>query len=135
VQEDDLALAWLAGKGEPGILGAVSKNTQFPCARLHILWQKALGERSAESYHALEVPLSSAIKRCTTSLDGVLVDTIVHIPAAHGVIVAAIDPYGGETHDLKATCGVLNTLTTSADTAKTRERANDTLLHGCKNTP
>ena len=135
VQDDDVALTWLASTGEPGLLGAVGKNLQFPCARMHILWRKALGERSAQSYHALEVPLSYAIKRCATSLDGVLSDAIVHVPAAHGIIVAAIDPYGAETSDLKATCGALHGAIGPGESAKTRERANDELLHGCKGMP
>jgi hypothetical protein len=135
VQDDDLALSWLADKGEPGLLGAVGKNLQFPCARMHILWRKALSERTAPSYHALEVPLSYAIKRCATSLDGVLSDAIIHVPAAHGVIVAAIDPYGSETLDLKATCAVLRGATGAGETPKTRERANDELIHGCKGAP
>ncbi len=132
VQSDDPALLWLAEKGEPGLLGAVGKNTQFPCARVHTLWQKAFSQRGAQSYHALEVPLSYAIKRCATALDGILSDAIVHIPAAHGIIVAAIDPYGSETRDLKATCVVLPTMTGRGELAKTRERAGDEILHGCK---
>ena len=135
VQDDDTALAWLGSKGEPGLLGAVSKNAQIPCARLHLLWLRAIGERAPATYHGLEVALSHAVKRGAGALDGVLADTLNHAPATHGLITAAIDPYGQETPELKATCAVLPTVAASSGTPKARERARDTILHGCRGNP
>ena len=130
--EDDTALAWLAEQGEPGLLGAASKEEQLPCARLHVAWTKALTTRPVETYSALTVPLGYAVKRCTPEMDGVLADAIAHLPATHALVVEAIDPFMGYGNALRATCAALPMIAGGRDRAVVRERANDALNHACK---
>ena len=130
--DGETALAWLAEQAEPGLLGAAGKSPTMPCARLHVAWARALAARPASAYAALTVPLGYAVARCAAQLDGVLADAIVHVPAAHRVIVYAIDPfqsYGGALH---ATCAALPRVVASGhDPPAVRERATDALLHAC----
>ena len=48
--DDDAVLAWLAERGEPGMLGAASKEETLPCARLHVAWTRALTSRDRNLY-------------------------------------------------------------------------------------
>ena len=130
--EDDAALAWMAEKGEPGLLGAAGKEERLPCARLHVAWTKALTTRPVEIYSALTVPLGYAVKRCTPEMDGVLADAIAHLPATRAFVVEAIDPFTGYGNALRATCAALPMIAGGRDTALVRERANDALNHACK---
>jgi hypothetical protein len=131
--EDDPTLAWLAVKGEPGLLGAASKDEHLPCPRLHLVWTKALTTRPVEVYAALNVPLARAVTRCTPQMDGVLADAIVHLPATHAVVVAAIDPFTTYGTALHATCEALPlVVATARDSAVVRERASDAINHACK---
>ena len=129
---DDPAIDWLATTAEPGLISSVAKATTVPCARLHLLWTKALSHRSPQSYSGLTVPINLSIKRCADAMDGVLSDAIIHIPGVRATIVQAIDPYAGETADLKATCKLLPQIVNGPDAPIVRERANDQLQHGCK---
>ena len=130
--EDDPTLSWLADQGEPGLLGAASKAETIPCPKLHVLWARVLSTRSADVYSALTVPLGYAIKRCTADMDGVLADSIVHLPATHAVVVQAIDPFTGYGKALKATCAALPEVAGGKDSALIRERASDAINHACK---
>jgi hypothetical protein len=130
--DDDAALGWLAVQGEPGMLGAAGREDALPCVRLHVAWTRALASRARETYPALTVPLSYAVKRCPAEMDGVLADSIVHLPGTRGVVVDAIDPferYGGSLH---ATCAALPLVAGGGDSARLKERATDALYHGCK---
>jgi hypothetical protein len=129
----DSALAWLALQAEPGLLGAAGNSDALPCTRLHVAWTRALTSRPPEVYSALTVPLGYAVKRCSTEMDGVLADAIVHLPATRAIVVAAIDPFGSYGNQLHATCAILPSVVTGArDTAFVRERASDALNHACK---
>ena len=130
--EDDAALSWLAEKGEPGLLGAAGKEERLPCARLHVIWTKALAARPAEGASALTVPLGYAVKRCTAEMDGVLADAIAHQPGTHTVVIQAIDPFEGYGGGLRATCAALPMVEGGRDSALVKERARDALNHGCK---
>jgi hypothetical protein len=132
VGDDDVALAWLAEKGEPGLLGAAGKEERLPCARLHVIWAKALVARPAEGSSALTVPLAYAVKRCTAEMDGVLADAIAHQPVARPVVIQAIDPFEGYGGGLRATCAALPMVEAGRDSALVKERARDALNHGCK---
>jgi len=129
---DEPTLSWLADQGEPGLLVAASKADALPCPRLHVLWARALADRDQQVYSALTVPLGYALKRCTVDMDGVLADAIVHLPATHGVVVQAIDPFTGYGTGLKATCAALPMVAGGKDPPIVRERANDALNHACK---
>jgi hypothetical protein len=129
--DNDAALAWLAERGEPGLLGAAGKSNVLPCARLHFAWVKAFAARPTDVYAALGVPLGYAVKRCAAEMDGVLADAIVHSPAAHGVVMQAIDPFGGYDEALHATCAALPMIVGGRDGAVVRERASDALNHAC----
>jgi hypothetical protein len=131
--EDDATLSWLADQGEPGLLGAASKSETIPCPKLHVLWARVLSTRPADVYSALTVPLGYAVKRCTADLDGVLADSIVHLPATHAVVVQAIDPFTGYGKALKATCAALPEVAGDGkDSPIIRERASDAINHACK---
>jgi hypothetical protein len=131
--EDDATLAWLALRGEPGMLGAASKDERLPCARLHGVWTRALTTRPVEMYPALIVPLGYAVKRCTPEMDGILADAIVHLPATHALVVAAVDPFTTYGGGLRATCAALPQVAEGGrDSAAVRERANDAINHACK---
>lgn len=129
--DDDSALAWLADKAEPGLLGAAGRSPTFACARLHTLWAKALASRAPATYPALTVPLSLAIKRCTTEMDGVIADSLAHIPASHAAVLGAIDPYEAYGRALHATCAALPAIAAGRDASIVRERASDAFHHGC----
>jgi hypothetical protein len=129
---DDAPTPWLATNAEPGLLSSVAKSTDVPCARLHTLWAKALVERPPGVYSALTVPLSFSIKRCPDAMDGVLGDAIQRVPAVRATIVNAVDPFGGETSQLKVTCEALPIVTRGSDAGIVSERANDALQHGCR---
>ena len=130
--DDEAALAWLAERAEPGILGAAGKGSVLSCARLHVAWVKAFAKRPASVYPALTVPLGYAVTRCAPEIDGVLADAIVHVPAAHAVVVQAIDPFTSYGEGLRATCAALPLIATGQDTGVVRERASDALLHACR---
>jgi hypothetical protein len=130
---DETALMWLAERGEPGLLGGAGKNDAMPCARLHVAWARAFASRPTSAYPALEVPLGYAVTRCAVQMDGVLADAIVHMPAAHRVVVNAIDPFATYGDGLHATCAALpKVIASGQDTPIIRERANDALTHACK---
>jgi hypothetical protein len=130
--EDEGALAWLAERAEPGILGAAGKSSALSCARLHVAWVKAFAARPTSVYPALTVPLGYAVTRCAPDLDGVLADAIVHVPAARTVVVQAIDPFTSYGEGLRATCAALPLVAGGPDPAIVRERAADALSHACK---
>jgi hypothetical protein len=130
--EDDEALAWMGERGEPGLIGAAGKTETLTCPRLHVAWTKALAARPADQYSALTVPLGSALKRCTAEMDGVLADGIAHMPAAHSVLLGAIDPFEGYGSKLHATCAALPLVAGSRDPEILKERARDALSHACK---
>jgi hypothetical protein len=130
--DDEAALAWLAERAEPGILGAAGKNAAMPCARLHVAWVKAFGARPTSIYPALTVPLAYAVSRCAGQLDGILADALAHHPATHTVVVEAIDPFASYGDDLHATCAALRAVTGGADSAVVRERASDAFTHACR---
>lgn len=128
----DTALEWLATKGEPGLLSAAGKSEEFPCARIKKLWASTLANRPLASTEGLTVPLSSAISRCAPELDSVLADALAHAPPTHGLVVAAIDPFGNEMADLKATCAALRPLVYGRESEIVRERAGEATSRGCR---
>jgi len=130
-QQDDWSLGWLATNAEPGMLGAAGKMDVLSCARLHVAWVKALAARPPAQYPALVVPLGYAVVRCPAQVDGILADVIVHMPAARGLVVQAIDPFGRYEEALHATCGNLPLVANGPDSAIVRERASDALIHLC----
>jgi hypothetical protein len=130
--DDEKVLSWLAERGEPGLLGAAGKSSALPCPRLHFAWGKAFAARPPESYKALTVPLAYATKRCPADMDGVLADTLQRLPAAHEVVVRAIDPFETYGDGLRATCAALPAVAGGRDVALVKERASDTLMHACK---
>jgi hypothetical protein len=130
--QDEAALTWLSERGEPGLLSAAGKEDSLPCAKLHVVWVKAFLARPASLYPALTVPLGYAVKRCAAEMDGVLADAIVRLPATHGVVVEAIDPWANYGGALRATCAALVSVASGHDTAFVRERASDALFHACK---
>jgi cyanate permease len=103
----------------------------MPCAQLHVAWVQAFTSRPAAQYSALTVPLGYAVTRCAPQMDGVLADAIVHHPAAHALVVAAIDPFTSYGDGLRATCAALPAVAGGTDTPVVRERATDALLHAC----
>jgi hypothetical protein len=130
--DDEAALAWLAERAEPGILGAAGKSAEMPCGRLHVAWVKAFAARPATAYAALTVPLEYAVSRCAAQLDGVLADALAHLPAAHHTVVEAIDPFVSYGDGLRVTCVALQAVSKGPDSAVVRERASDVLTHVCK---
>ena len=132
---DDDMLRWLATSAEPGLLGAASRENAIACARLHGMWADALSNRLPAQLSALTVPLSFAVKRCPTALDGVLADAIRAKPETQGAVVGALDPFNGDDAQLKATCDALPLVAKGRASAIARERASDALAHGCKGKP
>jgi hypothetical protein len=130
--DDDMALGWVAERGEPGLLGAAGTSPLLPCARLHVIWTKALSDRPADVYSALTVPLGYAVKRCPAEMDGVLADAIVRLPLTRGVVVDALDPFAPYDGALHATCAALPVVAGGRDAPMVRERASDALSHACK---
>jgi hypothetical protein len=130
--DDEAVLTWLAERAEPGILGAAGKTNALPCPRLHFAWAKAFGSRTPDTYKALTVPLAYATKRCPADMDGVLADTLQHLPAAHEAVVRAIDPFESYGDGLHATCASLPAVAAGRDSALVKERASDALMHACK---
>jgi len=128
---DDVALEWLAKTAEPGLLSAAGRSEEFPCARVKILWTTALAARAPEE-GGLTVPLTNAVRRCARELDATLADALAHAPATHPLVVAAVDPYGSEIADLKATCGALRSVANGRDSSIVRQRADDAVSHGCR---
>jgi hypothetical protein len=131
-RDSEAVLGWVGERAEPGLLGAAGKSSAVPCARLHIAWVKAFAARPASDYPTLTVPLGYAVTRCAAQMDGILASALVHMPAAHGVIVEAIDPFSNYGDGLRATCAALPGVLISRDTAVVRERASDALSHACK---
>jgi hypothetical protein len=127
----DAALAWLGGKAEPGLLTAAANAPAFPCARLHTAWVHALAERSPEQQGALTVPLSAAIKRCSSALDGVLADTL-RTGTWNSLVVQSLSPYAVQDAQLTATCTGLPHIAPSTLSSVLRERQGDILAYGCK---
>jgi hypothetical protein len=130
--DDAGPLAWLAEKAEPGLLGAASKSAGMPCARLHEAWVKAFAARPEGTYAAMTVPLGYAITRCPAQMDGILADALAHRPAAHEIVLRAIDPFASYGDGLHATCAALPAVAVGHDTAVLRERASDAVSHACK---
>ncbi len=127
---DDATMDWLATQGEPGLLSGAGKMDAMPCPRLAQTWITTIGKRPVPTHGSLAVPLAHAIKRCPAALDAVL-DAALKTPGATPLVVSAVDPYGPETRDLKVTCKSLaNAVRTT--TGRTKDRATDTLAHGCK---
>jgi hypothetical protein len=128
---DDEALAWLAERGETGLLGAAGKDKRLACPRLKVAWASALATRPKDVYPALSVPLGYATRRCASDLDGVLADTLLHRSAARGVVVMGLDPYAFNAGSLTATCAALRSIGSIGGTQLLRERVSDTLAHAC----
>jgi hypothetical protein len=129
---DDDALRWVATKGEPGLLGATSREGAIACARVHSMWADALANRPASQFGALTVPLGAAVKRCPQTMDGVIADALKAKPESHAAVVGALDPFSGELAQLTATCGALPLVLRGHASPIIRERASDALAHGCK---
>jgi hypothetical protein len=132
---DDATMRWLAQAAEPGLLGAASKLPTLDCVRLHRVWADALAARDSTQAAALAVPLSNAVKRCPAQLDGVLADALRSRPDAQAAVTGALDPFSPDDAQLKATCAALPMVATGRATPIAKERAADTLAHGCKGTP
>jgi hypothetical protein len=132
---DDGVITWLSSSAEPGLLSSVAKSADVACPRVHTIWEKALAVRAPGDYPGLTVPLNLSIKRCTDAMDGVLSDGLTRIPSVRATIVHAIDPYAGETRQLKMTCKALGRVAGATDSGLIRERANDALQHGCRGLP
>ncbi len=130
--ENDAILDWLAKAAEPGLLSAAGRSEEFPCARIKVLWTTALGSRPGGEYSGLTVPLTNAVKRCAPQMDPLLADSLAHAPSTHPLVVAAIDPFGSEIADLKATCSALRPVANGRGPGIVRERAYDALSHGCR---
>ena len=130
---DDATLTWLGEEGEPGLLGAAAKEEGFPCARVSLVWSKALAKRPPAVYSALTVPLGYSLKRCPAGMDPLVSDTLLRQPATHAFVVEAIDPFDGYGASLPATCAALATVARGPDSAVVRERARDALHHACRN--
>jgi len=131
--DNDAALDWLASTAEPGLVGAAGKSEEFPCIRLKQLWTKALATRPAATYSALTVALQNSIKRCAPQIDKVLADGLEREPVAQPLILAAVDPYGSETAELRATCSELKYMVSSRRGGGTvRARAAESLSHSCR---
>jgi len=131
-QSDDAMMRWLAQAAEPGLLGAASRTTTMDCARLHRVWVDAIATREASVAAALTVPLSQAVKRCPATMDGVLADAIKSRPDSLVAVVGALDPFSPDDAALKATCAALPTVAKGAAAPIVKERAADTIAHGCK---
>jgi len=130
---DDSVLGWLGVAAEPGLLGAAGKS-DLPCPRLLLTWQKALEARPKESFSALTIPLSRAIKRCPAVFDPTLAALVEGSAEARACVVLAIDPFGAETTELPKTCVMLGKMSADPREAhKVRERASDASIHACKN--
>jgi hypothetical protein len=127
----DAAVTWLAERGEPGLLGAAGKDKRLGCPKLRDAWTKAFAARPRDTYPALAVPLGYATRRCAAEMDGLLADLLVHRPAARGVVVRAIDPFGPYRGALRRTCAALRSVGPISDTEVVRDRAADTLSHAC----
>jgi hypothetical protein len=132
---DDDTLRWLATKGEPGLIGAASREGAIACARVHSMWADALANRPASQYGALTVPLGAAVKRCPATMDGVLADALRAKPESQATVVGALDPFSGDDAQLAATCAALPVVLRGRASAIIRERASDALAHGCKGRP
>ncbi len=130
---DDSVLGWLGTAAEPGLLGAAGKS-DLPCPRLLLTWQKALESRPKESFSALTISLSRAIKRCPAVFDPTLAALVEGSAESRSCVVMAIDPFGGETTELPKTCAMLGKVSVDAREAhKVRERAADASNHACRN--
>jgi hypothetical protein len=130
--ENDGVLDWLAKSAEPGLLSAAGRSAEFPCPRLKTLWTTALGSRAATEQATLTVPLGNAVSRCAPELDKTLADALSHSYATHPLIVDAVDPFGSEIADLKATCTALKSVANGRDSSIVRQRADEALSHGCQ---
>ncbi len=129
--DNDAALDWLATKAEPGMLSAAGKSEEFPCVRLVPLWTRVFPARSVAVQGTLTVPLENAVKRCAHALDPLLAASLTKQPMTRSLIVGALDPYGGETADLKATCGALKGIA-NGGSGTVRARAEEAVNHGCR---
>jgi hypothetical protein len=129
--ENDGALEWLATSAEPGLLSAAGSHDEFPCARLKPLWTAALATRPLAVHSMLTVPLLRSVRRCAAALDPVLAEGLDRDPAAYGLIVSGIDPYGSETQDLRSTCATLRSSAGTKGSSLTRDRASEAIAHGC----
>lgn len=129
---DDAVLGWLGVNAEPGLLNAAGKGT-LPCPRMMIAWKRALLERPPETFAALTVPLSIAIKRCSSAFDPMIAEVLNGAPSSRATVVMAIDPFGSETTEMPLTCKVLGPIARSGESARVRERAEDATTHACLN--
>jgi hypothetical protein len=128
---DGATLAWLAERGETGLLGAAGKDKRLACPTLRDAWTKAFAARARDEYGALSVPLGYATKRCAAEMDGLLADVLLHRPAARSVVVKGIDPFGFYRDSLARTCAALRSIGPINDTQVVRDRATDALYHAC----
>ena len=129
--QDDTALDWLAANAEPGLLSVAGGRDAFPCARLSVVWAKALIARPTNEASALTVPLHNAIGRCAHAMDPVLAPALTQDPPVYDLIIAGVDPFGTQTQDLPKTCAALVPLAGRRGNVFSRERARAALLHGC----
>jgi hypothetical protein len=129
---DDATLTWMATTGEPGLLTAAGKTDIMPCPRMRALWSEAIAQRPASAYLVLAVPLAHTLKRCAKDMDALLAETIAKKPGAQVLVVGGVDPYGTETTELKLTCRALPMAVHGSAPPRTKDRAADTIAHGCR---
>ncbi|MDF2693465.1 MAG: hypothetical protein K0S65_1848 [Labilithrix sp.] len=127
---ENVVLDWIASGAEPGLLGVAAKST-LPCARLATMWNKALTDRPSDTHAALTVPLQRSLSRCAPQLDTVMAELLAKAPRARLVILQAIDPYGTELSNMKATCTALKAGYANGENAHARERAREAQSRGC----
>jgi hypothetical protein len=99
---------------------------------LHRVWADALAARDGAQAAALTVPLSNAVLRCPAQMDGVMADALKSRPDAQAAVVGALDPFSPDDAQLKATCAALTVVASGHASAIAKERAADTIAHGCK---
>lgn len=129
---DDAVLGWLGVNAEPGLLNAAGKGT-LPCPRMVMAWKRALLERPPETFAALTVPLSIAMKRCPAPFDPMIAEILNGAPSTRATVVMAVDPFGSETTEMPLTCKMLGPISRSGESPRVRERAEDALSHACQN--
>ena len=117
---------------EEATKGLAGKGT-LPCPRMVIAWKRALLERPPETFAALTVPLSIAIKRCPAPFDPMIAEILNGAPSTRATVVMAIDPFGSETTEMPLTCKMLGPVSRSGESPRVRERAEDALSHSCQN--
>lgn len=127
---EDVVLDWVATGAEPGLLGAAATGS-LPCARLALVWKKALASRPSDAQPALAVPLQRSLIRCSVQLDPVLGDLLTNEPKSRAAIVQSIDPWGTELASMKLTCAALRAGAVASEAPLVRARAGQALDRGC----